>query len=170
RRRAHPHPAAAVALRRHLVSRQLMADLATIFERSPELTTRLVPRVRPEDGPEEIIEKARVILEGFAEPALIATLDAHPPICASTCSPLSRAEQGTEDDPRVQADLDQLNLAYERKFGFRFVVFVNGRRRSEIVPILRERLERSRRAELRTGIDEFLAISLERLRRHAAPT
>ena len=54
------------------------------------------------------------------------------------------AEQGTDDDPAVLAELAELNGAYEERFGFRFVVFVNRRPRREIVPILRERLERTR--------------------------
>ena len=49
------------------------------------------------------------------------------------------------------AELAELNRAYEEKFGFRFVVFVNRRPRREIVPILRERLERTREEELETA-------------------
>ena len=46
------------------------------------------------------------------------------------------------------AELAELNRAYEERFGFRFVVFVAGRPRREIVPVLRERLERTREQEL----------------------
>ena len=149
-----------------------MTHLIAIFERSPQLTARLTSRLAPNDTPEDVIAKARVILDGFAEPDLVATLNAHPRIGedARKMSEASRVEQGADSDPRVLAELDRLNLAYERKFGFRFVVFVNGRHKSDIVPVLRERLERSREAELRTGIGEFLAISLDRLRKEAART
>ena len=41
------------------------------------------------------------------------------------------------------AELARLNEAYEAKFpGLRFVVFVNGRGRGEIMAIMRERIER----------------------------
>lgn len=41
------------------------------------------------------------------------------------------------------AELARLNEAYEAKFpGLRFVVFVNGRGRGEIMTIMRERIER----------------------------
>ena len=63
------------------------------------------------------------------------------------------------------ATLGQLNDAYERRFGFRFVVFVAGRSRDEIVPVLKARLERSRADELATGLEEFLAIARDRLTR-----
>ena len=71
-------------------------------------------------------------------------------------------EQGTDDDPAVLAELTQRNRAYEEKFGFRFVVFVNRRPRREIVPILRERLERTRAEELQTGVDELIQIAVDR--------
>jgi 2-oxo-4-hydroxy-4-carboxy-5-ureidoimidazoline decarboxylase len=62
----------------------------------------------------------------------------------------------------VLAELAELNRAYEEKFGFRFVVFVNRRPRREIVPVLRERLERTREQELETGVGELVKIALDR--------
>ena len=65
------------------------------------------------------------------------------------------------------ARLAELNELYERQFGFRFVVFVAGRSKSEIVPVLERRLRRTRDEELATGIEQFLAIALDRLTRPA---
>ena len=62
-------------------------------------------------------------------------------------------------------ELNRLNSAYERRFGFRFVVFVNGRSRREIVPVLGDRLERTRSEELETGLSELVAIAADRWRR-----
>ena len=59
------------------------------------------------------------------------------------------------------AELAELNRAYEQRFGFRFVVFVNGRPRREIVPVLRERLQRTREEELATGVDELVQIAVD---------
>jgi 2-oxo-4-hydroxy-4-carboxy--5-ureidoimidazoline (OHCU) decarboxylase len=42
---------------------------------------------------------------------------------------------------------------------------VNGRRRSEIVPIIRERLGRTRVDELATALDELVSIAEDRWRR-----
>jgi 2-oxo-4-hydroxy-4-carboxy--5-ureidoimidazoline (OHCU) decarboxylase len=89
-------------------------------------------------------------------------LDAHPAIGGKPTSTRSAAEQGTDDDPAVLAELARLNGAYEDRFGFRFVVFVNRRPRREIVPILRERLERTRAEELTTGVDELVQIAVDR--------
>ena len=141
-------------------------DLMAIFERSPELTSRLLPVLAPTDAPEDIVAKARAIVGTFGDGERIAILGAHPRIGDSVrASELSRQEQGSDEDERTLAELAELNDEYERRFGFRFVVFVNGRSRSEIVPVLRERLRRPRDQELATGIEQFLAISLDRLRR-----
>ena len=63
------------------------------------------------------------------------------------------------------AELAELNRRYEERFGFRFVVFVNRRPKAEIVPILRERLERTRDEELDTALTELVAIARDRWRR-----
>ena len=91
-------------------------------------------------------------------------LDAHPAIGAKATSERSRREQGTDDDPAVLAELAELNAEYERRFGFRFVVFVNRRPRREIVPILRERMQRTREEELGTAVDELVQIAIDRWR------
>ena len=59
-------------------------------------------------------------------------------------------------------ELARLNEAYEKRFGFEFVVFVSGRTRAELVPVLRERLERERAEELETGLRELCAIARNR--------
>ena len=139
--------------------------LAAVFERAPGLAAAL--RHAGQDTPGAIIAKARGALEGMSEAERVAVLDAHPRIGADAAalSLHSRREQGDAADPRTLRELAELNDAYERKFGFRFVVFVAGRTKEEIVPALRARLANTREAELKTGLDEFLAISLDRLER-----
>jgi len=145
-------------------------DLESVFERSPTLVQRLAPRITGDDSAENIVEKARVIIDGLPEKDQIAILDAHPRIGAplSTLSEPSRGEQGAEAEASVLRELMTLQAQYERAFGFRFVVFVAGRSKEQLLPVVRERMTRSRSSELRTGIDEFLAISLDRLRRARA--
>jgi 2-oxo-4-hydroxy-4-carboxy--5-ureidoimidazoline (OHCU) decarboxylase len=144
-------------------------EIGQIFERSPELTSRLKIVTQPGDTPEIIARKARDIIGGLREAELVGTLNAHPRIGddVRALSELSLREQGGDQDPDTIAELARLNDDYERRFGFRFVVFVNGRSKSQIIPVLRDRLGRTRESELRTGIEEFLAISLDRLQRSA---
>lgn len=139
--------------------RQLSADeLAELFEGRTALVERLAALEDP-------LGRAREVARGLSDEEKREVLDAHPPIGARTgLSARSRAEQGSDDDPEVLAELAALNRRYEERFGFRFVVFVNGRPRREIVPILRERLERSREQELETAVDELVQIAAQRWR------
>ena len=142
-----------------------IARLAAVFERAPGLAATI--RVESDDTPLAVIAKARAVLERMSERDRIAVLDAHPRIGAdpASLSTLSRREQGEAADAATLRELAKLNDAYENKFGFRFVVFVAGRTKREIVTVLRARLGNPRDAELRTGLEEFLAISLDRLER-----
>ena len=139
--------------------------LAAVFERAPGLVAAL--RNADEDTPRAIIAKARGALDRMTEDERIAVLNAHPRIGAdpASLSMHARREQGEAADGATLQVLDELNDAYEDNFGFRFVVFVAGRSKKEIVPVLRARLTNTRNAELKAGIEEFLAISLDRLER-----
>ena len=138
--------------------RQLTAEqLAELFEGQ----TRFVDQLAALDDP---LGNARAVARALTDADKKEVLDAHPAIGAKATSARSQAEQGTDDDPEILAELAELNRAYEEKFGFRFVVFVNRRPRREIVPILRERLERNREQELETGVDELVQIAVDRWR------
>jgi 2-oxo-4-hydroxy-4-carboxy--5-ureidoimidazoline (OHCU) decarboxylase len=52
----------------------------------------------------------------------------------------------------------------EQRFGFRFVVFVNGRPRSAILEVLKDRLHNPRKRELETATTEMFRIARDRLR------
>jgi 2-oxo-4-hydroxy-4-carboxy-5-ureidoimidazoline decarboxylase len=139
--------------------RQLSADeLAELFEGRTAFVERLAALEDP-------LGRAREVAAQLGEDEMREVLDAHPPIGGRTLSTRSAAEQGREDDPATLAELARLNAAYEARFGFRFVVFVNRRPKSAIVPILRERLERTRAQELATAVDELVSIAEDRWRR-----
>jgi 2-oxo-4-hydroxy-4-carboxy-5-ureidoimidazoline decarboxylase len=136
--------------------RQLTAEqLAELFEGR----TRFVELLATVEDP---LGQARELAYELTDDEKKDVLDAHPAIGARAMSARSAREQGTDEDPDVLAELEALNRAYEEKFGFRFVVFVNRRPRSEIVPILRERLARTRAEELQTGVDELVQIAIDR--------
>jgi len=129
--------------------------LALAFERAPGLAERVAARAREGD------------VARLSEAERISVLNAHPRIGADavSLSPHSRREQGAAADALTDRELTALNDEYERHFGFRFVVFVNGRPKAELVPVLRARLLRTRSQELGSGIEEFLAIARDRLER-----
>jgi 2-oxo-4-hydroxy-4-carboxy--5-ureidoimidazoline (OHCU) decarboxylase len=141
--------------------RQLTVDeLAALFEGRTRLVELLAARENP-------LEAAADVVRELSEEDKLAALDAHPAIGAKTLSARSRREQGETHDPAAETELAYLNQVYEEKFGFRFVVFVNRRPKSEIVPILQERLARTRDEELETALHELVAIARDRWERPA---
>jgi urate oxidase / 2-oxo-4-hydroxy-4-carboxy-5-ureidoimidazoline decarboxylase len=139
--------------------RPLGAD--QLFEAGSPLGQRLI-----ESGPhQDPISAARELLPRLSEEERVATLNAHPRIGEreDRMSSLSRSEQGVDDVP----ELEELNEEYERRFGFRFVVFVDRRTRSEVAEVLRERLHRKRTEELEEGLEAVMAIAEDRLRRQS---
>jgi 2-oxo-4-hydroxy-4-carboxy--5-ureidoimidazoline (OHCU) decarboxylase len=135
-------------------------ELADLFQ----ARSRFVEALAEEDDP---LGRARAVLAALPEADRVEALAHHPRIGERRLSGRSAAEQGEpgQEDPEVLSELAELNAAYEERFGFRFVVFVNRRPRAEIVPVLRERLERTRAEELETGCDELVAIALDRWHR-----
>ena len=143
----------------HDLPRQLTTDeLAELFEGR----TRLVEKLAALEDP---LGSAQAVVGELSEEEKLEALNAHPAIGARRLSARSAAEQGSDDTPETLAELERLNIEYEERFGFRFVVFVNRRPKSEIVPILRERLERSREEELDTAVEELVAIAEDRWHR-----
>ena len=129
--------------------RQLTVDeLAGLFSGR----TRLVERLAAQDDP---LGVARDVVRAASDDEQAEALAAHPRIG-------ERSPEQHGDEEAVLAELADLNRAYEKTFGFRFVVFVNGRSRAEIVPVLRDRLQRTRAEELATGCDDLVSIALAR--------
>jgi 2-oxo-4-hydroxy-4-carboxy--5-ureidoimidazoline (OHCU) decarboxylase len=137
--------------------RQLtVEELAELFEGR----TRLVERLAEIDDP---LGRADEVLAALSEEQKAAALNAHPAIGQSAgLSERSAAEQGEDADPAVLVELAYLNRVYEEKFGFRFVVFVAGRPKSEVLDVLQQRIGRTREQELETGCRELVAIARDR--------
>lgn len=138
--------------------------LGPLFEDAPRFLSRLAA-VRPFGSWAGLFAKAIQIARSMPADEQIELLDAHLRIGAppARLSALSYHEQGYDlEQAEAIAALGPLNDAYEARFGFRFVVFVAGRPRSAIVPLLRAALDAERGAELTRGIDEVVAIARDR--------
>ena len=125
--------------------------------------TALVERLATENNP---LTRARTLVHELSLDEKREVLAAHPAIGQRAgLSARSAVEQGSDDDPDVLDELTRLNAAYEKRHGFRFVVFVNRRPKSEILDVLRDRLSKSTGEELDTALDELVAIAEDRWRR-----
>ena len=115
----------------------------------------------PYASPAELVQRMRATIPTLTEEEKIATLNAHPRIGEDPrrLSTRSLREQGGDALP----ELELLNAEYERRFGFRFVVFVNRRPKSEIVEVLKRRLQRPREEEMTEGLTAIVDIAEDRL-------
>lgn len=122
-----------------------------LFETAPPLFEPLFES-RPYDSYLSLIQKAQHIIENLPQIQKKEVINAHPriglsPTALSGMSSLSYKEQGCHNETvdlevqRVYDELRSLNDQYENKFGFKFVVFVAGRPKAAIIPVMRERLE-----------------------------
>jgi 2-oxo-4-hydroxy-4-carboxy--5-ureidoimidazoline (OHCU) decarboxylase len=137
--------------------------LRPLFEAAGPLARALYAE-RPFDSYTSLIQCAESLaVHTLPLAEQIEVLNAHPAIGErpALLSALSLREQGSDSEDR----LAELNRAYDARFGFRFVVFVNKRPKSEIAHVLEERLHNGNaNAELMTGLHELFAIARDRLR------
>lgn len=139
--------------------------LDILFEGAPAFTSRL--RELPTA---DRLDRADAVALAMPEPDQIELLNAHPRIGAApgSVSDLSFREQGYDLYPgtiELQARLDRLNDEYERRFGFRFVVFVAGRPRAVIADLIEAHLAADRQAEKERGLRDVVAIARDRARK-----
>lgn len=155
---------------------QFVEALRPLFEAAGPLGERLAAG-RPYSSYDALLGHAEATIDDLTPDERLVVVNAHPRIGESAAvvretSALSYREQGydaeaglaPEELKRIYADLARLNADYESRFGFRFVVFVNGRPKAEILEVLKARIANEREQELRTALQEMLAIARDRLR------
>ncbi|KAJ3174103.1 hypothetical protein HDU88_000070 [Geranomyces variabilis] len=147
--------------------------ISLLFEPAPPLAAALYAR-RPFASYESLLDTTQTIILHSLSPAdQLLVVNAHPRIgeAKQNLSAMSHGEQGytaavQEEDPAVMEKLRVLNKAYEDKFGFRFLVFVNGRSKKDIVPVMEKRLHEGTKAgELVVGLNDMVLIARDRLRK-----
>jgi 2-oxo-4-hydroxy-4-carboxy-5-ureidoimidazoline decarboxylase len=145
---------------------EFLDTVRPLFERAPSFLERLADS-RPFGTWSEMFREALTIALAAPDEVQLELLDAHPRIGAppDSVSALSYQEQGYDQEQLdAIAALEPLNVAYEQRFGFRYVVYVAGRPRAAIVPLLRDALREEPDAERRRGLTDVVAIARARAR------
>lgn len=163
----------------HISNLHSSSDLAQtrtldlLFEPSPEIHTALLPAIRTEQYATypQLIDACQIRLLSMAaastvanpDQTLLSILGSHPRLGAkkvdSAQSVAEQAKLGGQSE-----ELARLNEEYEQTFpGLRYVVFVNGRGRPEIMDNMRTRIARN---DYTKEVDEALQVSM-RLISHA---
>ncbi|RUP50074.1 Oxo-4-hydroxy-4-carboxy-5-ureidoimidazoline decarboxylase [Jimgerdemannia flammicorona] len=145
----------------------------TLFEVAPPLGDHLYAG-RPYSSYGELIDRAQALIQSdkLTREEKIEVINAHPRIGEhpANLSALSLKEQGYQErtvspqEQQVNRTLAKLNENYEARYGFKFVVFVNGRPRTEIIKVIGQRLATDNvDEELTTGLTDMMAIARDRL-------
>ena len=143
------------------------AAVAPWFEGAPRFLARLAG-ARPFGDEATLFARAEAIALAMPEAEQIELIDAHPRLGAppASVSAASHREQGYDrDTTEAIAELERLNAEYERRFGFRYCVFVNGRSRPALVPELEAALSADRSTEIRRAVVDVVAIARDRAAR-----
>ena len=153
--------------------RPARATLETLFENAPRFLDRLA--AHDYASWDEVLTRGEELARTLPEDERLELIDGHPRIGAlpSSVSATSYREQGYDRDPGTEAlqeRLDRLNAEYEARFGFRFVVFVNGRSRAEIADVLESHLVADRAVELDRALTDVFAIARSRLAKQSVTT
>ena len=144
-----------------------VAAVAPWFEGAPRFLARLAA-ARPFGDEPTLFGRAEAIALAMPEAEQIELIDAHPRLGAApaTVSAASHREQGYDrDTTEAIAELGRLNDEYEARFGFRYCVFVNGRSRRALVPVLEAALAADRGSEIRRAVADVVAIARDRAAR-----
>jgi 2-oxo-4-hydroxy-4-carboxy--5-ureidoimidazoline (OHCU) decarboxylase len=154
-------------------ARALTTAVRLLFETEQPLRSCLLG-ARPFACYSELLDSAERHLCGAPRKEQVLVLAAHPVLGEapgrlrrrSTFSYLEqRARRSTPMRQAVAGceELVEASAAYERRFGFRLVVFVNGRSRARLVPEVRRRLQGDPDAELAAGIRAVVDIARSRV-------
>jgi 2-oxo-4-hydroxy-4-carboxy--5-ureidoimidazoline (OHCU) decarboxylase len=145
---------------------EFVAAVAPLFEGAAHFLDRLAA-ARPFGSADEMFRRARVIALSMPESEQIELINAHPRLGAppASVSAMAHREQGYDrETTEAIVDLTKLNRQYEAKFGFRFCVFVAGRSRAELVPVLQAALSAERTAEIQRALGDVVDIARDRHR------
>ncbi|KAJ1946709.1 hypothetical protein GGF37_000993 [Kickxella alabastrina] len=154
----------------HLPLAEFTQVISLLFEPTALLTQRICDS-RPFESYDKLLDCADELIKELSPLEQLEVINAHPRIGENTAklSALSRIEQGTKSDDEedaVFAKWAELNKKYEDTYGFRFVVFVNGRSKDSLFPIIEERIAHGNKCqELRTGLSEMVDIARDRAKK-----
>jgi len=161
------------------LDQQSFTDCLTLLFEPAQPLSDLLYSSRPYKSYEDLLDKATQFIRDLDGQDQLLVINAHPriginPSEVQQMSSLSFKEQGCDKEvpdgadtsalDQVYKSLEELNEKYESKYGFKFVTFVNGRSKSDIIPIFKERLESStKEKELSLGLSEMMLIAKSRL-------
>ncbi|RYL95869.1 2-oxo-4-hydroxy-4-carboxy-5-ureidoimidazoline decarboxylase [Sporolactobacillus sp. THM7-4] len=142
-------------------------QLDGIFEHSPWIARKAADK-RPFSSIEELYQAMVSVVQEASPEEKNKLIEAHPRLGGSgKMTAESRREQEGAGLRRLkggEADsFTRLNLEYEKRFDFPFIMAVRGLTKQEIYAAMKERISRSKAQESKTAINEICKIARFRL-------
>lgn len=151
-----------------MTAAEFSARFAAVFEHSPWIAAK-ASLERPFPSKEALLASMAKALAAAPEEDQLALLRAHPMLGGDEArrgalTAASHAEQAAVGLDHMGADEETafaaMNLAYQNRFGFPFIVAVKGQRdRSAILAALTRRFEQTPEAERQTALTEVVKIA-----------
>ncbi len=151
--------------------RAFVLALGGVFEHSPWVAEAAWAR-QPFATLDALYRAMVDVVRGASEDAQLALIRAHPELAGKaavggTLTADSKAEQSGaglgQCSPQEFARLQELNRAYNAKFGFPFIIAVKGLDRAAIIARFAKRLERDRATEFEEALQQIARIAWVRL-------
>ncbi|HET7742166.1 MULTISPECIES: 2-oxo-4-hydroxy-4-carboxy-5-ureidoimidazoline decarboxylase [unclassified Mycolicibacterium] len=133
--------------------------------------SRDLARGRPYPDHATLFRQADALLFAMPEAAIDQILEACPDVGRRPRSPRSRAEQCSvwDDDTAVMAALSSAAGAYAQRFGFGFVMFVNGLCAADVTASVIDRMHNDLETERKVVRNELAKVNRSRLERMLGP-
>lgn len=134
-----------------------------IFEHAPWIVRQAMNR-RPFNSKDALFQAMKAIVLSATVKQKEQLILAHPRLGGTgKMTALSGREQQQAGfhhmEKNESAAFAALNMAYERRFGFPFIMAIRGRSRQEINRAIHKRMNNSRQDEFNTAIDEIIKIA-----------
>ena len=165
------HAAWSLAQLNECAPAQFVAALGGIFEHSPWVAQAVLPQ-RPFATLADLHAAMASALRGAGVAAQLALIQAHPELAGKAAvrgelTPASTREQSgaglDQCSPEEFAQLQALNAAYTKKFGFPFIIAVRGHDSASIIRHFTHRLNAARAAEMQECTEQIIRIAGLRL-------
>nr|CAG8445769.1 3813_t:CDS:2 [Entrophospora candida] len=153
---------------------EFVSSLNVLFESAPPLAKHLYYSSRPFTSYKSLITIAKEYVTSnnnnndddlsLSLSDKLEIINAHPRL-GDNRKNLSIMSLNEQED-KINSKLQELNSQYENKFGFKFVIFVNGRSRKELIPIIEEKIQNGDKdEELNRGLIDMMDIAMDRLKK-----
>jgi 2-oxo-4-hydroxy-4-carboxy-5-ureidoimidazoline decarboxylase len=133
--------------------------------------SRELARRRPYSDHTALFLQADALLFAMPEAEIDEILEACPEVGRRPRSPRSHAEQCSvwDDDVSVMARLSAAAETYTRRFGFGFVMFVNGQCAADVAAAVTDRMHNDLDTERKVVRNELARVNRSRLERMLGP-